>query len=292
MQDLEKKSYSAASIKDDRDDVLIYKSINTKSIKRVLIFGVPLHNVTRDEATACILEAIEQQKGAFHVFFMDPLKLLKTRLSSRLRPIAAKSQLNLAEGSGLLWAARIMGRPLKERISKIALTMDIMRLALHKDLSVYFLGSKKEYLERVFFNFQRSFPGVRIIGRQEGYFGKKREALVKESLRKSSPNIIFLAYNFPEQELWLKENIQYFPSSVVIGIDDTFEILAGMRKKYPNWVQNRGLHWLWHSLRHPWHIYNIFLSLLFYGLAFTRSLKMNKKEAPSKAGTIYKSPLK
>lgn len=146
----------------------------------------------------------------------------------------------------------------------IAMIMDLVRLAAKKDLTIYLLGSRMENLERVFFNLQRSFPGVRIIGRQEGYFSKERETLVKESLRKSSPDIIFLGFGFPLQEIWMRDNWDYLSNAVVVGVDGAFDILSGRRKKAPDSIQLNGFTWLWRTLTRPFLLDRFFAMLGFY----------------------------
>ncbi len=258
---------NVSSAKDDRDDLFIYKNIDLKSFKRVPLFGVPIDNVTRDEAIAYIYSSIEKKKNC-HVIFLDPIKLLKIRFNRCLHSIVEEADLVLAEGCGLLWAAKKNGHSLKERIPTIAVMMDIVRLAMRTDFTIYFLGSRTECLEKVFFMLRRSFPGVRIIGRKPGNFNKKEEALIKESLRKLSPNIVFLAMDFPEQELWLHENKNLLSQTVVVGVDDAFEIFSGLERKAPDWIQTRGLNWLWYVVTRPWRISRIFAFFGFYFILF------------------------
>lgn len=262
-----------SSAKEDRDYLLDYKSIDLSSIRREDILDVPVDNINRDEAVALILEMIENRSGPHHVLFLDPIKLMRLRRSKKLRHILDDARLVLADGAGIGWAAARLGTPLKERIPMIAMIMDIVRLAWKQEYTIYLLGSRMEYLERVFFNMQRSFPGVRIIGRQEGYFGGEREALVKESLRKSAPDIIFLGMGFPTQEQWLHENKEYLSRSVVIGVDGAFDILSGKEKKAPDWFQTRGLAWFWRTLARPLYIDRMFAVFFFFVMTLWRSFR-------------------
>jgi len=240
---------------DDRDFLLDYKSVNLESIESVPIFGVPVDNVTRDEAVALVLDLLEKKSGPHHLFFIDPVKLMRIRPGKKLSFIAKQARLILPDGAGIGWVARRLGTPLKERIPMIAFIMDIVRLSVKKELTIYLLGSRTEYIERVFSNFQKSFPGVRIIGRQSGYFeSQKRETLVKESLRKSSPDIIFIGMGFGKQEKWIRDNWQYLSRSIVIGVDGAFDILSGKVRKAPDWAQTGGKIWFWRTLIRPYRI--------------------------------------
>ncbi len=287
------RHYSTLSAKEDRDDLLIYKSINIKNLEKVNLLGTTLNNVTRDEALACILNAIENKKGMQHILFVDPLKLIKIKFNKKLRNIIANSFLVLPEGSGLAWSAKLLKLKIKERISMSAIIMDTMRLAMNNDFTVYLLGSKPEYLQKVFFNFQRSFPNIRIIGRQPQINDANYEGLIKESIRKSSPNIIFLSMEFPYQEYWIHENKSFLNNSVVFSIDDAFEILSGLKKKSPDWITLRGLNWLWKILKQPWRFWDVFYIFYFYITSILKNIelsifhflknKLNKKNKKVKA---------
>jgi N-acetylglucosaminyldiphosphoundecaprenol N-acetyl-beta-D-mannosaminyltransferase len=252
---------------EDRDFLLEYKSIDLTSLKSNRIFGVPVSDVTRDEAVACVLDMIEKKDGPHYVFFVDPIKLMRIR-KKRLNFICSMSRLILPDGAGLQWAANRLGLPLKERIPMISFLMDVVRLARKKDFTIYILGSRPDYVERVFSNMQKSFPGLRIIGRQSGYFDRSREALIKESIRKSAPDIIFLGMGFPKQERWVKENWKYLSRSVVIGVDGALDILSGKARKAPDWAQVRGLIWFWRTITRPWNLGRVFVMTHF----ITRSL--------------------
>ena len=266
-----------ASVKEDRDDLLVYKSTDLNELKRIRILGLPIDNLSRDEVMAYLLAALENKNAPQHVLFVDPIKLFTLRFKRKLKPIVKQANLVLADGSGLLWASRWQGTPLKERIPIIAVVIDLMRLAMRSDFTVYLMGSHPERVKEVFFNFQRSFPNVRVIGRHSSVLSGKQGALVKESLRKSAPDIIFLGMEFPSQEFWIKENKKYIGNAVILGIDDSFEFLSGTLKKSPDWVQTRGLNWLWYTIKHPWRIHHFFAIFCFYAYSLIKSLPIFKK---------------
>ncbi len=265
------------SAKEDRDYLLEYKSINLGALDRHDVLDVPVDNLSRDEAVAVVLDLIEKKKGPYHVLFVDPLKLMRIRPGRKLSYIADQARLILPDGAGVCWAARRLGLPLKERIPMIAFIMDLIRVSVKKEFTIYLLGSRFEHLERVFINLQKSFPGVRIIGRQGGHFDAERETLIKESIRKSSPDVIFLGMGFPVQEEWMRENWQQLSRAVVIGVDGAFDVLSGKEKKAPDWAQVRGLAWFWRTITRPLYLDRVFLTLAFFLLTFFRSLRQKKK---------------
>ena len=266
----------------ERDYILEYKSIDLHSLKREKVLGFAVDNVTRDEAVARILSMIEQKNGPAHILFLDPLKLIKLLSSKKLRHIRDSVDMVLADGAGLGLACARLGFPIKERIPMIAMIMDLVRLAWKEDMTIYLLGDRPEYLEKVFSNLQRSFPGVRIIGRQAGNFTPEREILIKESLRKSSPDLIFVGMGFPNQELWIHENRDQLSNAVVIGVDEAFGILSGKEKHAPDYFQLRGLTWFWQTITKPFLLDRFFAMLIFFLKVYWHSFRNRKNKTKVK----------
>ena len=267
------------SAKSDRDDLLVYKSVDLNQLKRTRLFGIPIDNVTRDEAIALILEKLERKTKFHHILLVDPLKLLHLRLRPTLHNITNQASMILPEGRGLCWATGHKRQPLKERIPMIALIMDVMRLATQNDFSVYLLGRYPEQLERIFFNFQRNFKGIRITGRQAAFFGTPKEALVKEAIRKSSPHIILLALPFPKQELWIKQNKKHLGNTIIIGVDNSFALLSGKQPTHLQWIGEKGIQWFWQTIIRPWRISDMIFIFIFFTYGILSSLGFRKRKS-------------
>ena len=95
-----------ASAREDRDYLLDYKSIDLSSLEKVDLLDVPVDNVDRDEAVACIMDMVERKDGPHFVFFADPVKLMQIRPGKKHSFIARDSAMILADGAGLPWAAQ------------------------------------------------------------------------------------------------------------------------------------------------------------------------------------------
>lgn len=272
------REYSSAW--EDRDYLLEYKSIDLRRLNRVSLLDVPLDNVTRDEAVARVFDFLEKKDGPHFVQFLDPIKLMRMRPARKLATLAG-ADLMLAEGGGLEWACRRLHIPFKGRIPMIAFLMDLFRLAHKKDYTIYILGSTPEHVERVFVNLTRSLPGLRIIGRQSGHFDASREHLIKESMRKSSPDIILIGMGFPRQELWMYRNREHLSKAVVIGLDGALDVLSGKARKAPDALQLRGLAWLWRAMVRPYRLDKLWHVQAFFWIVLARSFRrwINRKTA-------------
>ncbi|EPG75824.1 glycosyltransferase WecB/TagA/CpsF family protein [Leptospira fainei serovar Hurstbridge str. BUT 6] len=265
------------SAKDDRDYLLDYQSMDVDNLEKTEILGVPFENASLDESVAKIYHLMEEKDHYHHVLLLDPVKTMAIRKGKKLHRIAQKASLILAEGAGLQWAAKRLGGELKERIPTIALMMDLVRLCELRNYSIFLLGGKENIIEKVYFNLSRHFPGVRIVGRHAGYMNSQRELLVKESIRKTSPNIIFLAMDFPEQEIWIENNTAFFGHAVVIGVAGAMDILSGKVRKAPNYFKLHGLTWFWRILVRPWRLVRLSRMIGFFVFVWVKSLFRKKK---------------
>ena len=252
------------SAKEERDYFLEYQNIDTSDRPKLDLAGVELDNISRDKSVAVILDWIKKKEKFNHVLFLDPLKFIDMREGKPLNRITKKASMVLAESGGMEWASSQVGMKLVERISIISLMMDLIRYSEKQSLTLFFLGSKEKVIEQLFFNLIKHFPAIRIVGRHSGYLTKERELMVKEAIRKTSPDIIFLGMDFPEQELWIENNTGFFGKSVVIGTWGTFDILSGNLDKIPEYFQSRGLGWLWKVIIKPWRLNKLWKTAHFY----------------------------
>ncbi len=252
------------SAKEERDYFLEYQNIDTTDRPKLNLAGIEFDNISRDKSVAVILDWIKKKEKFNHVLFLDPLKLIDLREGKPLNRITKKASMVLAESGGIEWASSQVGMKLVERISIISLMMDLIRYSEKQSLTLFFLGSKEKVIEQLFFNLIKHFPAIRIVGRHSGYLTKERELMVKEAIRKTSPDIIFLGMDFPEQELWIENNTGFFGKSVVIGTWGTFDILSGNLDKIPDYFQSRGLGWLWKVIINPWRLNKLWKTARFF----------------------------
>lgn len=266
---------------EEKDILLEYKSIDISKLKKKNILGVPVDDVTREEAMAKILNFLENRKKVRFVLFLDPIKLMRIRPGQKYQKFL-ESDLIISEGKGLRWASKKLHQNIKERISIISFLMDLFRLAHKCKYTIYLLGSKQENIEKVYKNLIRNLPGIQIIGRQSGYFSNEWEEKIKLSLKKCSPDIVLVGMGFPKQEKWIRENLDIFSYetknskekkySLLIGVDNAFDILAGKRN-IPEYFQLNGLQWFWKLITKPYRLDLWWYFIKFYILVFWYNLR-------------------
>lgn len=251
------------SYKEERDLILEYNQTSLADVNLVNIIGIGIDNCTRQQAVVKVLRMIEDG-GVHHVMALNPYKLHRLTTNNDLNLIASKADLKLATGAGLPWAAKFLGRPLKERIHFMSFLMDLIRIAEIKELTIFMVGAKPEIIEQAYANIKKSFPKIRIVGRHGGYFNKERAASVIEAMRKSEAQIIFIGLGFPKEDKWIAEIKNQFKNTVFIGIGGSIDIISGQKRKAPAYFMENGLDWFYRIITRPWRYTRLLRLLLFY----------------------------
>ncbi len=148
-----------------------------------------------------------------------------------------------------MWASRILGQPLPERVAGIDLFVAILERAASTGHSVYFLGATDEVLDELVRRISRRFPTLRIAGSRNGYWSDDGEVI--DAVRAAHPDFLFLAIPSPRKEFWLNEHLQALGVPFVMGVGGSFDVLAGKVKRAPLWVQKLGCEWLYRVCQEP-----------------------------------------
>ena len=250
------------SWKEDRDLILEYNSIDLSDAGIANILGVGVDNVTRSQAIAKVMKMIEEG-GVHHVIPVHPYKLIRYRRNRDLNLVYSRSSLRIPAGAGILWASRMVGFPLKERVDFLSFLMELIRLAEIKEYSIFLIGGKPEVAEQVYFNIKKSFPKIRIVGRHGGFFNAEREISVVEAARKSQANIILVGLGFPREDKWINKFRSSFKNTVFINVGGALDIISGTNRKAPPYFTERGLDWFYRIFTRPWRIGKLFRVVLF-----------------------------
>lgn len=251
------------SWKEDRDLILEYNQTSLKDATMSNILGIGVDNLTRTQAVVKVLKMIEEG-GVHHVIPMNPYKLHRYKTNSDLNLIASKADMHIATGAGLVWASKMLGSPLKERIHLMSFIMDLIRIAEIKEYTVFMVGSKAEIVERAYINIRKSFPKVRIVGRHGGYFDENREKSVIEAMRKSEANIILVGMGFPKEDKWIYKIRNEFKNTVFVNVGGSIDVISGEIMKAPPFFMQHGLEWFYRIITRPWRIGRIIRLFLFF----------------------------
>lgn len=220
-------------------------------IPTVDILGIPIHELTREKLLQCLRERKEAGLVTWLVTANAEL-IVRAQDNSTLAQALHEADLLVADGSGVLWAARTLGNPLPERLPGVEIAEDLIRWAAKEGLGVYFLGAKPGVAAEAIALLQAKHPGLSVVGHHHGYFDEREEQGVIEDIHTLRPDILLVALGAPRQELWLAEHASHLGVSLAVGVGGSFDIWAGRVKRAPAWMGNWGLEWLYRLITQPW----------------------------------------
>jgi N-acetylglucosaminyldiphosphoundecaprenol N-acetyl-beta-D-mannosaminyltransferase len=214
------------------------------------LFGLSIDAVTMPQAVARCREAIDHGEQ-LAIGVVNAAKIVSMRRNPQLRAAVAGSDLILADGQAVVWATRLLGEPLPERVAGIDLFMELLAEAERSGDRVYFLGARPEILAKVVAEVERRFPGLPVAGARHGYYQAGKEAEIAEDIRRSRTDILFVGMSSPRKELFLDKWGAATQAHVVHGVGGSFDIMAGLTKRAPLWLQECGLEWLYRAWQEP-----------------------------------------
>ena len=182
---------------------------------------------------------------------INTAKLVTMQDDPELRRIVDGCGLVNADGQGVVWASRLLGDPLPERVAGIDLMDALLALAERREYRVYFIGARAEVLERALERFRQEHPKLQIAGARDGYFTRAEEPAVCAEIRASRPDIVFVAISSPRKEYFLGEHGPTLGAPFVMGVGGAIDVVAGVTRRAPVLWQRLGLEWLFRLLQEP-----------------------------------------
>ena len=215
---------------------------------RVNILGVPVDMVDKEQASAVFAE-IFQQPGCSMIVTPNSEIVQNASKDEELRSLIASADLIIPDGIGLVYASKVMGCPLSERVTGIDFLESIIARLAQTGESIFFFGSKPdEAADRM----KKKYPGLRVAGTQNGYFQPEEEALIVKQINESGADFLCVALGAPKQERFIAQHRDEFTSvRGAIGVGGSLDVWAGNLKRAPEFYRNHGLEWLYRFIQQP-----------------------------------------
>lgn len=215
----------------------------------VSILGIPFLNITQQDFINLLQSRIEQKQKTF-VITANPEVVMTAYDNEEVMNYIKKATYICADGIGVVKAAKILGQPLKERVTGFDTMMGLLKKGNEKRFKIYLLGAKDDTLKKAVSNIQRDYPNIEIVGFHDGYFDWENNTIAEE-ISKAQPDLVFVALGVPRQEKWIYENIDKFSHGVFIGVGGSFDVIAGTVKRAPKIWQKMHLEWFYRLLKQP-----------------------------------------
>lgn len=211
---------------------------------RVNILGIEIDNISSDEALVEICKLIEVGKSMY-IVTPNVDHIIKLQWDVEFKKVYDNAFLALADGMPLLWAAKFLRTPLKEKISGSDLCLKLCDIAAGKGYKLFFLGGRPGAAWKAVEVLRSKYPGIQIVGFYCPPFGFERDKVENEKIvrmiKDNKPDILCVGLGAPKQEKWIYRYKDQYQVPVSIGVGVSFEFIAGMVKRAPKWMQSQAL---------------------------------------------------
>lgn len=218
--------------------------------KKVTILGVPVDAITMGEAVARIDGFIEKRTPVL-VATANAEMLMRATHDGALRRILQGAAMVTPDGAGTVWAAHHLGHAMPERVAGYDMVQELMREAPAKRRRIFFFGSAPGVADKAKKKAEQLYPGIEIVGTRNGFFTAADEPAIIEEIKAAHPDILLAALGVPKQEKWLAKHLGELGVPVAIGVGGTFDVMAGVMKRAPRWMQRAKLEWLFRGMMQP-----------------------------------------
>ena len=245
--------------------------------RAIAFLGVRMHPWTMERTVDEIDRRLAQSVFTQHVV-VNVAKLVRLREAPELRAAIDACDIVNIDGMGVVWGARLLGLPVPERVAGIDLFFALLSVAERRGYPVFLLGARPEALRVAVDRLGARYPALTIAGSHHGYFWDNEEAVVSE-IRASGAKLLFVAVDSPKKEQFINRWKQELGVSFAMGVGGTFDVVAGVTHRAPEWMQRAGLEWFFRLIQEPRRMWKRYL---FSNAAFLRLL-MTEKLRPASA---------
>lgn len=218
--------------------------------KRYAIFNTFVNAFSMDETVEFVKSIIENRKPTQHVV-INASKVNLMQTDAKLREIVNNCPLINADGASIVWAAKVLGIPLRERVTGIDLFENLVNLANEKGYKIYLFGAKEEVVLKVRKFFFEKYPNLEVVGCRNGYFTEADEPTIVADMATSGADMLFVAFSSPKKEYWVSKYLNQINIPFVMGVGGSFDVVAGVTDRAPIWMQNHGLEWFYRFIQEP-----------------------------------------
>jgi N-acetylglucosaminyldiphosphoundecaprenol N-acetyl-beta-D-mannosaminyltransferase len=218
--------------------------------QRIEMMGCQIDNLSMEETLQTIEGFIKTGQPHQHVV-VNVDKLVKASRDPELRRIINECALINVDGMPVVWASRLLGKGLKERVAGVDLFEALMLRSAERGWRVFLLGAREEVVSGVKRLYEMKYPGLTVAGYRNGYWKPEEEAGVVEQIKQARADLLFVAISSPKKEHFLGRYQAEMKIPFAMGVGGTFDVAVGKVKRAPVWMQKVGLEWFYRFLQEP-----------------------------------------
>ncbi len=227
-------------------------------MREAMLFGIPVQTARMADVVQRVEETISS-RGSLDIGVVNAAKIVNMSKNPELADAVLASDEIYADGMSVVWASKLLGDPLPERVAGIDLMHGIMKHGQTKGYRVFCLGATQEVLDIVLERFSEMYPGTIIAGSRNGYFGPDDEEEIALSVRSSRADVLFVAITSPKKEQFMSRWSDVMQVPVIHGVGGSFDVVAGVVERAPESWQRLGLEWLYRVKQEPRRLWKRYL---------------------------------
>ena len=183
--------------------------------------------------------------------------------SFKLKKLYNSADICTADGVPLLWASKLLGDPIRGRVTGLDLLPEFSKVAAEKGFTFFFLGAAEGVADRLKEKLETEYPGLNVVGTYSPPYAKtfseEENQKMINMVNKVQPNVLWVSLTAPKQDYWIHEHFDKLDVNIAIGVGAAFDVVVGDIERSPGWMQRYGLEWFYRLIKEPRRLYRRYL---------------------------------
>ena len=189
--------------------------------------------------------------------------VLWAKENEKLKKIYNTADITTADGVPLIWASKALGNPVRGRVTGLDLLPEFAKVAAKKGYTFYLLGAANGVAEKLKRKLESEHNGLRILGTysppyKERFDEEDNQEMI-DRINQVKPDVLWVSLSAPKQDYWIYENFEKLDVNIAIGVGAAFDVVAGNISRSPEWMQKKGLEWLYRLIKEPRRLFRRYL---------------------------------
>ena len=214
------------------------------------ILGVKIDKISLNETFEKAMVLLKTD-GVSMIFTPNPEIVIRAYEDAEFKNILNSADICTPDGIGVVYASKIVGTPVKERVPGFELSKMLMENVSKTGEGVFLFGSKPGIADKAKENIEKMYPGINIVGTRNGYFKKEDEPEIINMINESGAKLLFVCLGAPKQEKWIYENRDKLNVNLCLGVGGTLDVLSGETKRAPEIFIKLNLEWFYRIVLNP-----------------------------------------
>ena len=220
----------------------------------IRLLNIDINQITEYQCVEYIINCLQQGRGGW-VITPNLDHMYRMCHDENFRNLSKTADIIVADGMPLVWASKIQGTPLPERVAGSNLIHSLTKAAEDNNYTIFLLGGEGNAAEEASLVFKKQYPALQIVGQYAPPLGfeknQQQTNYINQEILSCKPNIVYVALGSPKQEILIQKLKHILPEAWFIGVGISLSFISGHVKRAPKWVQKIGFEWLHRLIQEP-----------------------------------------